>query len=100
MLDLQQQIMDISKAHIDSKGLEGLARSIKSGLSSLNPDNWLHFLISIIVIGGMVMLLILFLPVIIRSLTKALYTVQCDLQELRLGNKKGRDAKAPLVQSE
>lgn len=65
MAQLQTQISARSKAHDESIGLEDLAQSISSGLQSLHPVSWLHWMIVVAVVTGILLLLLMF-PLIFR----------------------------------
>ena len=92
MAQLQAQISAVSKAHVESISIEDLTQSISSGLWSLNPVSWLHWIIVVAVPTGIIILLLLTFPIIFRLVFSFPSTANRDIYELRLKNKKGRDA--------
>lgn len=76
MAQLKTQISAMSKAYNGSIGLEDLAQSISSGLWSLNPINWLHWIIVIAVATGIIFLFLLVLPFILRLVFYSISTAK------------------------
>lgn len=77
---------------MDEASLSSLASDLESEIKNLNPLNWIHYLV---MIGALILLflsVVRLFPCLFKLLLHSIRTVERDLFELRLKNKKGGDA--------
>ena len=82
------EISDISKSHLDTWNIDELARDLKNNLSTLNPLDWVQYIILLVIIFGITLLVIIVFPLIFRVLLRSVATTRRDILKLRLKNKK------------
>ena len=91
MAQLKTQIAVMSKAQDGSVNLEDLAQAFSSGLKSLNPVTWLHWIVVVAVAAGVIFLFLLILPIIFKLVFSSISAAKRDIHELKLKNIKGGD---------
>ena len=83
------EISDISKSHLDTWNIDVLARDLKNNLSTLNPLDWIKYIILLAIIIGIIFLVIIVFPFIFRVLLRSVAMTRQDILELRQKYKNG-----------
>jgi hypothetical protein len=65
-----------------------LARDLKNNLSTLNPLDWVQYIILLVIIFGIVLLVIVVFPLIFRVLLRSVAMTRQDILKLGLKIKK------------
>lgn len=95
--DLTSLITEISKQHLDSIDLSGLAHSFASRVKSLNPLDWTQYFV-FIGIGALLLVIVLVVfPIVFQCFANSLAQVKSDLDVVLLKKKKGGNA-APAAE--
>jgi hypothetical protein len=81
------EISDISKSHLDTWNIDVLARDLKNNLSTLNPLDWIKYIILLAIIIGIIFLVIIVFPFIFRVLLRSVAMTKRDILEHWLKNK-------------
>lgn len=96
--ELTALISDMSKQHLDSVDLSGLAQTFADGVKALNPLDWTQYFI-FIGLGALLLVVVLMVfPIVFQCFARSIDQVQSDLNVLLLKNKKGGNA-APAAET-
>lgn len=96
--ELTALISDMSKQHLDSVDLSGLAQTFADGVKALNPLDWTQYFI-FIGLGALLLVVVLMVfPIVFQCFARSIDQVQSDLNVLLLKKKKGGNA-APAAET-
>lgn len=95
--ELTSLITEMSKQHVDTVDLSGLARSFADRVKSLNPIDWTQYFIFIGVGILLLVVVLMIFPIVFRCFADSIAQVQTDLNLVLLKNKKGGTA-APAAE--
>ena len=87
----------MSQAHLQMETLESLAKELESNIKTLNPLDWIQYIILMTVLGLLIILVVILFPCLLKCLFRSISTIRQEMFEFHLKNKKRGTATSTTV---